>query len=221
MADANGDRDLLVDRVGGLLRLTLNRPNKANAITIALLERIGAVIEEAGQDPSVHALVLTGAGGRVFSAGADLAELRHHMSSADGTRNFDAAWSRTARTLRTAPVFSVAALNGICAGGGVFLAACCDFRLAVSDARIFYPVLANCVIPSSDAMERMIALLGRARAKALLLSGIELDAALAMTWGLVEMSVARDSLEEVIAQVVAPALVAPRSHLATLKQMCV
>jgi len=203
--------NVLAERNGGLLRVTLNRPEKANALNRAMREALTGHFRAAAEDPGLRALVITGAGEKAFCAGADLKE-------PGGLE--DDSWDEMSAALSALPQFAVAMINGPCIGGGLSLALGCDMRLAVPRAIFSYPVLRNGLLPGSIDAERLRALLGPGRASSLLLAGITLSAEEALTWGLVERLVAAEAMEEAIGAVCAAALGAERHHLQTLKQIC-
>jgi len=118
------------------LTITIARPDKANALTEAMLNDMAARIEGA----RAKALVLTGEGS-VFSAGADLEDVRN------GTLATSPAWERLSGAVAKFPGLSVAALNGSCAGGAMGMILACDLRVAVPKAKFFYPVIKIGVLP--------------------------------------------------------------------------
>jgi len=178
---------VLVDRIDADLRLiTLNRPDRLNAINDAFIEGMHAALDQVVADPGVRAVVLTGAG-RAFCAGADLHETVDlaHQTSADLYRGQQRLADMSVR-LHELPVPVIAAVQGAAAGGGFALAAACDLRVASSEASFF---AANVRIGVSGGEMGLSWLLpqalGRARAAELLLSGRRLNAAEAYEWGFV------------------------------------
>lgn len=169
---------------GGLHVITLNRPEKANALTEAMLSALADAVDKAAQ--AKHpALALTGAG-RVFSAGADL----DGMAAGLGT---SPEWARATQALATYPGLTVAALNGTLAGGAFGLALACDLRVAVPAAQFFYPVMKRGYLPQKADPARLAALIGPSRARMILLAGARITADQALGWGLVDV-VAEDAL---------------------------
>jgi enoyl-CoA hydratase/carnithine racemase len=199
---------------GARWTVTLNRPDKANALSLAMLERLHAVFTEAAQDHTLRVLVVTGAGDRVFCAGADLSEAK---SATDITT--DPIWDRVSGQLANLPCLTIAALNGTVAGGGFGVALACDLRIAVPTAKFFYPVLKNGFLPQPSDVKRMIALIGPARAKLILLAGQKLDAEAAMACGLIDRTVAPAALLETIEHLSADALADNKGILTAIKDM--
>lgn len=135
----------------GLRTLTLDRPDKANALTKAMLLEIEAAVAQAAAD-GVRALVLTGEG-RVFSAGADLDEARAGLA-------VDPVWERVSAAVAALPCLTVAALNGTLAGGAMGMALACDLRIAVPGTKLFYPVMKLGFRPQPSDVRRLKALAG-------------------------------------------------------------
>lgn len=199
-----------VDRAGGLRRITLDRPDKANALTAAMLARLADAVA-AAWDEGDRALVLTGAG-KVFSAGADLAEVQAGLAT-------DPVWERLSNAVAAFPGLSIAALNGTLAGGACGMALACDLRIAVPAAKVFYPVMRLGYLPQPSDPARLAALVGPARARMILLAGARIGADEALAWGLFDRVVAPEALEATVAELAADALAAAPGHLTALKRM--
>ncbi|MGY6635021.1 MAG: enoyl-CoA hydratase/isomerase family protein [Alkalilacustris sp.] len=194
-------------RDGGLWTVTLDRPDKANALTA---EMLGALIDVTTQARGqAHALVLTGAG-TVFSAGADLDEARAGLATSP-------LWERLSGAIAALPCLTVAALNGTLAGGAFGMALACDLRLAVPQARFFYPVMRLGFLPQPSDPARLAALVGPARAKAILMAGQRIAAEEALAWGLVDRLVAPDALVDAARGLAADAVAADAGHVAAIK----
>ena len=196
-----------VSKDGGLLTLTLNRPEKANALTAAMLADLEAAL--AGPPPA--ALILTGVG-KVFSAGADLEEMQAGLG-----RN--PAWERVSAAIAALPCPTIAALNGTLAGGAMGLALACDMRLAVTGAKFFYPVMRLGFLPQPSDPARLAALIGPARAKMILLAGARIEAEEAQAWGLIERICAPEALMATARALMADALAANAGHSAAIKAL--
>ena len=174
---------ITLDRQEGLWKITLNRPEKANALTAAMLQELAEIAEAAQQ---ARGLIITGAGG-VFSAGGDLDEM------ADGLAT-SALWERLSTAIAAVPGLSIAALNGTLAGGAMGMALACDIRLAVPQAKFFYPVMKRGFLPQPSDPLRMSALIGPARTKLILMGGQKLTAQEALQFGLIERVVEPEDL---------------------------
>lgn len=194
-------------QTGARLTLTINRPDKANALTEAMLRDLADAVE--GAQASV--LVLTGVG-KVFSAGADLDDVR------GGTLATSPEWERLSDAIAGFKGLSVAALNGSCAGGAMGMMLACDLRVAVPSANFFYPVIKVGVRPQPSDPARLAALVGPALAKRMLLTGARIDGPRALTRGLVDLLVQEDLNTEIDA-LIAPTLAADPALIVAIKQM--
>ena len=191
----------------GQLTLTINRPDKANALSEAMLAELAQAVETS----DARVLVLTGAG-KVFSAGADLEDVK------GGTLATSPQWERLSGAVAAFKGLSVAALNGSCAGGALGMVLACDLRVAVPQARFFYPVIKIGVLPQPSDPARLAALVGPATAKRILLTGARLDADEAKARGLIDQISAGDLMDDVAA-LIAPALAADQKQVASIKAL--
>lgn len=199
--------DLAIE--GGMWRVVLNRPDKANALTKAMLEELDRICARASVE-GARVLVLTGTG-KVFSAGADLEEARAGLA-------IDAVWDRLSNRIATLPCLTIAALNGTLAGGAMGMALACDLRIAVPTAKVFYPVMKLGFLPQPADPARLSALIGPARAKMILMAGVKASAEEALAWGLFDRIVTGDMAAE-IASLAADSLAATPEHAAAIKAM--
>ena len=199
--------DLAIE--GGMWRVVLNRPDKANALTKAMLEELDRICARASVE-GARVLVLTGKG-KVFSAGADLDEARAGLA-------IDAVWDRLSNRIATLPCLTIAALNGTLAGGAMGMALACDLRVAVPTAKVFYPVMKLGFLPQPADPARLSALIGPARAKMILMAGVKASAEEALARGLFDRIVTGDMAAE-IASLAADSLAATPQHAAAIKAM--
>jgi len=194
---------------GVLWVATINRPDKANSLTHAMLTQL-AEIAEAAQDARV--LILTGKGS-VFSAGADLEEARAGLATSG-------VWERLSGAIAALPGLSIAALNGTLAGGAMGMALACDIRIAVPEARFFYPVMKLGFLPQPSDPVRMAALIGPARTKLVLMGGQKISASDAFSFGLVDKLVAQDELMQTARAIAADTLAADLQISTGIKGLC-
>lgn len=177
--------DVLVSVEKGLLRITINRPEKRNPLSRAVLARLQEVFEEQRRNDELALVVLSGAGDKSFAAGGDLRDLEEVRTLEQARALFDLG-SGAFDAIRTFPVPVVAALNGIALGGGAELAVACDVRIAAAHARIGF-VQGTLNIPTAwGGGSDLAAILGPARSLELLCSARVLSAAEALAAGLVE-----------------------------------
>ncbi len=198
-----------LDKDGGLWTVTINRPDKANSLTAAMLEELCDIAEAARE---AHVLILTGKG-KVFSAGADLEAARAGLATSP-------LWERLSGAIAALPGLSIAALNGTLAGGSMGMALACDLRIAVPAAKFFYPVMKLGFLPQPSDPGRMIALIGPARTKLILMGGQKITADEALAYGLIDRIVEDVALTEVARGIAADTLAAKPDFVGAMKAMC-
>lgn len=175
--------NLLVEREGAVAIVTINRPAKLNALNAPTIAELGLAMEACAADASVRAVVLTGAGGKAFVAGADITELAGQTPAEGKERS--AAGQRVFDRLETLGKPVIAAVNGLALGGGCELAMACTLRLAADTARFGQPEVNLGLTPGYAGSQRLPRLVGRGIALELLLTGDMIGAARAYEIGLV------------------------------------
>lgn len=174
---------LTLDRRDGYAVVTLNRPDKLNAVNAEMLADLDAAFSELDNDTTVRCVVLTGAGPKAFAAGADISEL-HEQTSSTGRQFAERGQRVTARIERLGkPV--IAAVNGFALGGGCELAMACHLRFASETAKFGQPEINLGIIPGYGGTQRLVRLVGPAKATELVLSGEMITAEEALRLGLV------------------------------------
>lgn len=180
----SGYETLLLERDGAVAILTINRPDKRNALNSLVRAELVAALDALRDDDAVRVLVLTGAGDRAFVAGADIGEFAERTplqqrAAMTGRRVFDevAAYPK--------PV--IAMINGFCLGGGCELALGCDVRIAADTARFGQPEINLGIIPGGGGTQRLPRVVGTGQAMRLVLSGELIDAAEALRIGLADV----------------------------------
>ncbi len=175
---------VVVSEVDHVVTLTLNRPDKRNAMNRSLLDALLAALDDVAVRREVRAVIITGAGDRAFSAGADLKE-RAGMSAED-TRAFLLRIRRVMDLVERLPMPTIAALNGVAFGGGCELALACDMRVMADGAEIGLTECALGIIPGAGGTQRLPRLVGPARAKELIFTARRLTPEAALRLGLVD-----------------------------------
>lgn len=183
---------LLIERRGRVAVITINRPEKRNALNIKTREEGAAALDELRDDAEVGGVVFTGAGDKAFVAGADIAEFANRTALTQRD-------VMMARSLFTAvdsfPKPVIAMVNGYCLGGGCELALACDLRIASETASFGQPEINLGIIPGGGGTQRLTRLIGEGKAMELILTGDIIDAKTAYTLGLVNMVVPAADLE--------------------------
>jgi methylglutaconyl-CoA hydratase len=172
-----------LERRDSVVIVTLDRPERMNALSRAVVEEIGRIGRELSADESVRACVLTGAGDKAFCAGADLKE-RAGMSE-ERVREQLALYRSELSWLGDAPFVTVAAINGVALGGGLELALTCDLRVAADSAVLGLPETGLGIIPAAGGTQRLPRLVGTSKALELILRQTRLTAAEALAIALV------------------------------------
>lgn len=193
---------------GPLTVLTLDRQDKANSLTKAMMTDLVAHLRAAGAR-GAGAVILTGAG-KVFSAGADLDEARAGLAT-------DGIWEELSGTIAALPCLTIAALNGTLAGGAFGMALACDIRLAVPGAKFFYPVMKFGFLPQPSDPGRLVALIGPGRARMILMAGQKITADEALAWGLVDRLSTPEALLDDARALTEDACAAPPGHPGRIK----
>ena len=165
---------LLIEDVGAVRRITVNRPDKLNALNLATLDALAEAFRDADRDEAVRAIVLTGAGPKAFVAGADIAEM-NTLTPVQG-RDFSLRGQRMMRAVETLSKPVVAMINGFALGGGLELAMCCHLRVAADTAKVGQPEINLGLIPGFGGTQRLLRLAGRAATLELCLVGTPVDA---------------------------------------------
>ena len=201
-----------VEYDGDCCTITLARPEKANALTEAMLEALALAATDATTN-GAKVLILTGEG-KVFSAGADLDGMKAGLG-------LSPAWEAASGAVAGFPGLSIAALNGTLAGGAMGVALACDLRIAVPSANFFYPVMRLGYRPQPSDPGRLAALVGPSRARMILLAAQRIDAETALAWGLIDRICPPESLTDTAMSLAEAALAADPGHVKALKRMTI
>lgn len=181
---------LTAEVADGVGLITVDRPQKRNALSATVLAEIGAVLDAWEQDEAVGAVVFTGAGEKAFIAGADITQLEHY----DVAHGLAAHMQRLFDRIEDYPKPTLAAVNGVAMGGGLELAMSCDIRIAAEGARMALPEPALGVLPGAGGTQRLTRLVGRGRALEMIMTGRLLSAEQAERYGLLTEVTAPEDL---------------------------
>ena len=181
-----------IERDEDILWITLNRPHRLNAFNETMIRELSEALDKAEEDPGVRCVIIIGEGDRAFSAGADLTMFPRlsPVQAVEASRLGQEVFSKIESM--TKPV--IAAINGYCLGGGLELAMACDFRIAAEHAELGNPEIRLGIIPGWGATQRMIRLVGLAKAKELIMLGDRIPAEEALKIGLVNKVVPFEDL---------------------------
>lgn len=192
----NTPKNLIVEIADGICQITLNRPKALNVFTVETLNEFYSVLDDIAKNEDVHVVVLLSACEKAFTAGADIK--RMVLLDSDGGREFAELGHRIARKLETMPQPVIIGVNGYVLGGGVEFSCACDIRIASEDSVFSQPEIDIGVIPGWGGTQRLSRIVGIAKAKEMIYTGMRVKADEAKAIGLVNHVVAKDRLKDAV-----------------------
>lgn len=189
-------QEILVERDGMIATVTLNRPHKLNAMTKGMWRRLGEVFEELSADDGLRCVILRGAGSKSFSPGNDIAEFENERSNVEQARAYGKIMAHTLEALKGCRHPTVALIEGICVGGGMEIAGCCDIRICGTSSRFGAPIKRLGLVMAYAEIGALLDLVGEAYAAEILYEGSVFDAVRAKEMGVVNRVVPDDVVEE-------------------------
>ena len=205
--------DISVDRSEPVATVTINRPSQRNAISFAMWRELADLLRGLDADRQIRAVVITGAGGQAFSAGADISDFEEHRSDSVKGRRYNDAVNGLLETVAAMSTPTISMIRGFAVGGGCELAIATDLRIAAEGSKFGIPVARLGISIGHREMRGLVDLVGKGNALYILLSGRLIDAQEARDMGLVNQITTDEELEEVaygLAREVAA--LAPLSH---------
>jgi len=193
--------------------IKINRPEKANSLSLTMLDELLSIVEKAKGAKGAKGLILTGQG-KTFSAGADLSEVESGLATSP-------IWEKLSKNLKELNCVTIAALNGTVAGGAFGMILACDIRICVPSSKFFYPVMKMGYLPQPSDPKRLIDLIGPARAKLLLIAGEKLDSSKAYEFGLVDEVVTLKNLISRAHELLGASLSARSDHVEGIKRLMI
>lgn len=182
--------NILYEVQGPMALITINRADRHNAISLGTLAELQQSVAVAAEDEAVRVIVITGAGGRAFASGSDLEEVKHR----DLSKALEPIVQGLADQLERTPKPTIAAIDGICMGGGLEVALGCDLRIATPHSRFATPEGKLGIIPGGGATARLPRIVGRGWGMEMLLMGDPIDAERALAIGLITRIVEPEEL---------------------------
>ena len=214
------DSHILVRRDQAVATVTINRPAQRNAISFTMWTQLADLMRDLDADRSVRCVVICGAGGEAFSAGADISDFDQYRSDSTKGRVYNRAVDGLLETVAEIGTPVISMIRGFAAGGGCELAVATDLRIAAEGSRLGIPVARLGITIGHREMYGLVNLVGKGNAMYILLSGRLLDADEALRIGLVNQVVPADQLEEVTYKLASDiANLAPLSHAVNKKTM--
>lgn len=189
---------VLARKQDGIGWLTFNQPEKRNAISLVMWEAIGVAIEDFAADPEIRVVVMQGAGGKSFAAGADISEFEKNRADAEGAAEYARRSEASRRAMDALQKPLIAMIQGYCIGGGLAIALRADLRIASEDSKFGVPAAKLGIAYAGESLERLTALVGPGFAKEIMFTGAQFTAAQAFAMGLLNRVVAPEALEETV-----------------------
>lgn len=199
-------------------QLTINRPSVHNALNFETIARFSGAVERAHADPELRVLIVTGAGDRAFCSGGDLKELAHYMTEADG-RKVSEGMMKALQRLEDLPVPTIAAINGLARGGGAEITLACDLRFMAAGATWGFTQVSLAVTPGWGSGQRLLRLVGYARAMDWLIEGRVLSAEEMLAAGVIQRVLPSPELLPVAQDVAHRIAGRPREVLKGIKKL--
>lgn len=199
MATITTDR-ILARQDGAVGWLILNNPERHNAISYEMWQAIPEVLSRYSADPSVRAIVVTGAGEEAFASGADISQFGERRATPEAIADYNATAARAHAALINISKPTIAMIRGFCIGGGVGVALCCDLRIASDDARFGVPAARLGLGYKFDGVKRLVDLVGPAYAREIFFTARRFDAGEALRMGLVNRVFEKQGIEKSVTE---------------------
>ncbi len=215
--------NILINRDKFTVTITLNREEKLNALTKDMWQELGVKLTELADDRDVRVIMITGAGERSFSPGNDIAEFEHQRSNRDQARDYGAIMHNTLSALSECPIPTIARIRGICVGGGLEIAACCDIRICTADSRFGVPINQLGLVMAYPEISALQKLVGYSRAAEILFRGHIFSAQKALEMGIVNQITEDSEIDrvtnEIASEIASGAPLVARWHKKFLKRL--
>jgi len=197
MSITDQTQDILYRVEDGIAYVTLNRPQKANALNEGMLDAIIEACEEARENDEIKAIVLA-ANGRIFSGGVDLKVFDPSQSTTVQTDHYLLVWDRMIDAMRSLPKPVICAIQGPAIAGGLSMSLACDIRIASEEASFVYPRVPQGHLPGEFNLKRLVEVIGPSRTRLVLFGARTVSATEAYEWGLVDCLASQKTLADEI-----------------------
>jgi enoyl-CoA hydratase/carnithine racemase len=198
-AEAPVEEKMLGLKNGSVAEIVFNNPARHNAVSLEMWERMTKLLGEFAADPSVRALVVSGAGGKAFVSGADISKFESQRSTAEGVAHYNAVGSKAYETLYNFPKPTIAKIQGYCIGGGMNVAVCCDVRIATDNSKFGIPAAKLGLGYGYGGVRRLSEIVGLSKAMELFYTARQFTAAEAEAMGFLNQVVPAESLDAAVA----------------------
>lgn len=189
---------MIAHQDGAVGWITFNNPARHNAVSLAMWEALGDIVENYAADPEIRVIVVTGAGEKAFVSGADISEFEEKRSSAETTRVYNERSQRAGTALKDVNKPTIAMIRGYCVGGGVSLALSCDLRIAAEGSSFAVPAAKLGLGYEFDGVRKLVGVVGPSFAREIFYTGRQFTAQEALAMGLVNRVVPAGGLESYV-----------------------
>jgi len=190
---------LIVSKENGVGTILFNNPDRRNAMTFDMWQDLPIVLDDFMNDVEVRVIVVGGAGGKAFCAGADISQFEKNRSSGDSVAIYNAAVEKASNALAGSAKPTIAMIEGFCIGGGLGIALCCDIRIANDLSSFAVPAAKLGLGYRADGLKRLVDLVGPSFAKEIFYTARQFTAAEALTMGLINRQMPRSMLKAYVA----------------------
>jgi len=191
-------KQLIVSKANGVGTILLDNQERRNAMTFDMWEGLPVVLEDFNSDPDVRVIVVGGAGGKAFCAGADISQFEKNRSSEDSVAIYNAAVAVASDALANSAKPTIARIEGFCIGGGLGIALCCDLRIANDQSSFAVPAAKLGLGYKATGLKRLVDVVGPSFAKEIFYTARQFTPADALAMGLVNRVVPRDLLNALV-----------------------
>ncbi|MFQ5565642.1 MAG: enoyl-CoA hydratase [Paracoccaceae bacterium] len=192
---------MLSRRDGAIGHMIFNQPEKRNAVSLEMWAAAEGILQDFEADPGIRVVVLSGAGGKSFVAGADISEFEKERGTAEAQQYYNSRTRAVYRLVENFPKPTIAMIHGFCIGGGLNLACACDLRICAENASFGMPAARLALGYPFEAVQRLANIIGIANARFLMFSARRFDAEHALRMGLAQEVVPADRLEPTVEEI--------------------
>ncbi|HEX4584364.1 MAG TPA: enoyl-CoA hydratase [Burkholderiaceae bacterium] len=189
---------ILTRKEGAIAQIVFNNPDRLNAISLEMWEALGVAVERFDADPQIRVIVLSGAGGKAFVAGADVSKYEEERMGENAAEHYARTGERALSALYDTGKATIAAIDGFCIGGGISVAVSCDLRIASTKSTFAQPAMRYGIGYRYKSLRRVCDVIGPTAAKELLIGGVTFDAQQALAKGLVGQVLPEEGLLEAV-----------------------
>ncbi|MBB3181141.1 enoyl-CoA hydratase [Variovorax sp. Sphag1AA] len=198
LAGSYAEGKLLAGRIGNVGIVLFNQPEKRNAVSLEMWEGVCAALDLFGAAEDIRVVVYAGSGGKAFTSGGDISQYAERRNSAEANSEYNRIAAKGREKMGALAKPSIACIDGFCLGGGLSIALLADLRVAAPDSMFGVPAARLGLCYSAEAMERLVTLIGPARARLMIYTARRINASEAFAMGLVDVIAGKDAASETL-----------------------